>query len=796
MVSDKDQASVEFIGDYDLTALPDTFVVASDSDYVKACDELTRGSLQKIWVRSKIHFRWLSAFCQRAGISARCSEKTPRIILADAWGVALPEWITDEIILEEELLNWPPPSARQASFIDLILCSVLGEAVLASELGSSQVIGIVKSIAECENWKTVSRRPLVVNCLREKCEVWKRGAKAPWQSRLADALLEDPEELWRELSIIAILRKYPEKLAEYLLARNRIASLSGFPADVLARIILHAGAVELATGQIEVFFSDVVPRLKKPGDLTSLVECLSGRLSREFQLLDLTLGRIRFEVPGDTIEIVRKVFGDCQGVSRSRLDALRRYVRPMKPELSANTDCWGATDWMKWSIDWYFSYRQWQSVTGTPDPDVEAIVQKFSDWYVREYTTVHQASELSLVHLLSGWRDAILKDELSVIVVADCVPVDFWENLKSCLSRQGFSSHSTEFRFSPLPTQTAVSKTMLITGQWDSTPKSYDSLLKLRSQTDWGGRNIRYFANLQELTECELDTEPTILLLNFLPTDEILHSDVGQINSTYQEEANRVFARLAESLVEVADKWPGPRNRVSIYVATDHGATRILSSETETLVSKVVTKLFSDPKYRFAEVSDLEADIVPEHLWDLGYRFKQPFGEKSPTYFIPKGHNTVASGAPKKGYMHGGATPEEVIVPAGVFRLTKSAWKKPVARFTDLRTIDGDAVFYVQRLHELNIALQNPNGQPLEVKDVRVLTTGGELRKCSRPTVSAHAEGSISLECVFRAESKSQSELRIEIEYEISGETQSMGLAVKASFRSAQSGGFQLGDLS
>jgi len=795
MVSDAKQVNVEFIGDYDLAFTSDTFVVASDSCYVKACVELTRGSLWKIWIRSKSHFQWLSAFCQRAGISAKCSEKTPRILIADAWGVTLPEWTTDEMVINEGLLQWPSPADRQSSFIDLILSTVLGEAVMSSELGSNQVVGIVKSIAECGNWKTALDRPLAKNCLRDKSEGWKRRAKVTWETRFADALLEDPEGLWRDLSILAILRKYPEKLTEYLLAKDRVASLSGFPADALARIPLHAGAVELATGQIEMFFNDVIPTMKKPDDLFSMIGCLSGRLPREFHLLDQTIGRITFDVPCDAIETVRRVFSECQGVSRSRLDALKRFIRPARPEFSASTSSWTASAWMKWSMDKYFSYRQWQSATGTPDSDVEAMVQRFSDWYLSEYTTVHQDGELSLVHLLTGWRNAILKDELSVVVVVDCVPVEFWDNLKSCLSRQGFSPHSTGLRLSPLPTHTAVSKPMLITGQWDSTAKSYNLLLGMRSKTDWGGRNVRYFGDLKELTECELNLEPTILLLNFLPTDEILHSDIGQINSTYQEEANRVFARLAESLAEVVEKWTGPRDRVGLYVATDHGATRILASETKSLDSKMVAKLFSDSKYRFAEVPDTEADSVPKNLWDLGYRFKQPFADKSPTYFIPKGHNTVASGAQKTGFMHGGATPEEVIVPVGVFRLIKSAWKKLAARFVDLRLTDGAVVLYVQRLQALTIAIQNPNGQSVEVKDVRVLTTGGELRRCSRPTVSAQSESSISLECIFRGESKIQPELRVEIEYEISGETQSIGLAVKASFRSAQTGGFQLRNL-
>ena len=467
---------------------------------------------------------------------------------------------------------------------------------------------------------------------------------------------------------------------------------------------------------------------------------------------------------------------------------------PARPECTSAASSWGTSDWLKWSKD-YLPFRQWQSATGTSDSEVERMVQGFSDWYVKEYTNVHQNGSLSLVHVMTGWQSSILKDELSVIVVADCVPVDFWDNLKICLSRSGFRLHAQDYRFAPLPTETAVSKPMMIAGQWDLISKPYNILLQMRSKTDWAGRNVRYFGDLKDLAACDFDREPIVLLLNFLPTDELLHGDVSQINSTYEEEANRVFARLAESLREVVDKWPGPKDRVGLYVATDHGATKILPIEAKSLDSKVVTKLFTSPKYRFAEVLDAEAYNIPENLWELGYRFKQPFADKSATYFIPKGHNTVASGSPKRGFMHGGATPEEVIVPAGSFRLSKPAWKMPAARFLELRLDNGVVVFYVQRLNTISMAIQNPNREPIVVRDIRILTTGSEVRKCSRPTVPAESEEMLSLECLFRPESKGQVDLNVQIEYTISGEEQAISLTVKAVFKSAQTGGFQLKDL-
>ncbi len=732
---------------------------------------------------------------QRTGIHAEFVERTPRTLLAASWNMSLPDWLTDEMVMEEELLRWSVPVGQNIAFVDVVLSSALTESIAIPDLRPKQLGGILSSIAEKETWKVIPDRALLKNCLQDKCDGWKQRAKSTWESSISDMLLQDPQGLWRDMSILAVLRNYPAKHVDYLMAKERSEALSGLPDNAFSGFPLHAGAIESVIEQIGMFFLDTSCKIKNQEDLGIFVGCLSGRLQKEYQLLEQNLGRIAFDISSEDIEAIKRKFKDCEGVTGSRLDALKRFLKATRPECSDTAKTWGATDWLKWSTDKYFPFRQWQCATGTGDSAVEEMVQRFSDWYVNEYASVHQEKTLSLVHILTDWQNAIMEDELSVLVVADCVPVDFWDSLTSCLSRQGFSAHETGFRFSPLPTHTAVSKPMMISGQWNATTKPYGLLLEIRSKTDWSGRKVNYCADLKELTECDLKNEPTILLLNFLPTDEILHSDVAQINSTYEEEANRVFARLAESLAEVVERWPGPRDRIGLYVATDHGATRVLSSETKTLDSKAVAGLFADSKHRFAEVPNAEADSISQHLWDLGYRFKQPFVEKSPTYFIPKGHNTVAAGARKAGFMHGGATPEEVIVPVGMFRLTKAAWKTPMARFLDLRLDAGVAVIYIQRLHTLSIAVQNPNTQPIAIKDVRILTSGGEVRKCSRPVVSAGSEGTVSLECFFRQESKTQAELNVEIEYEISGQECAIGLVMKTSFRSAQAGGFQLKDL-
>jgi len=60
--------------------------------------------------------------------------------------------------------------------------------------------------------------------------------------------------------------------------------------------------------------------------------------------------------------------------------------------------------------------------------------------------------------------------------------------------------------------------------------------------------------NLKSLTELELFKESSIILLNFLSSDEVLHSDVEERSSTFEEELFRLFSRLADSSKSLLDK--------------------------------------------------------------------------------------------------------------------------------------------------------------------------------------------------------------------------------------------------
>jgi len=216
-----------------------------------------------------------------------------------------------------------------------------------------------------------------------------------------------------------------------------------------------------------------------------------------------------------------------------------------------------AKAWIDWAVNEYFPYRRWQTLNQRYSQELEKDVQWFSDWYTNEYASVHHDGGLSLVHTLTQWRDAVVGDDLSIIIMVDCLPVAFWQILESAFTGVGFHRHSIDYRFAPLPTDTEHCKARVIEGGWEQNAKQYGSLLKGRIAADWPGKTGFYVPDLKSLGELgDLQTD-TVILLNLLRSDEILHAEVESSGTTHEEELHRLFVRLADEVSSLTAAWAG-----------------------------------------------------------------------------------------------------------------------------------------------------------------------------------------------------------------------------------------------
>jgi hypothetical protein len=792
---------ISYIGDLTEVAPDDTIIVNNDADYVQACRALAMSLkspvVKRIWVRQKSHFHWLQNFVQQIGINCTLTEKTPRLLLAEKWQVELPEWLDDTIVISQKLLRLDIVPGSASSLAETVLKRFLGTIWLAESLEMENLAPVMVSLTRPEIKELCLTCPIIIRCLEEKVKVWADNSKHPWVWKVCQRLSNDTDNLWKDLTLWSLLAGYPSRLLDYVVTPGCAIFLRSIPTAAVSGLPLHPVAVEQALTQIEMFFTEMRSQINSSSNFAKALECISGRLEKEFLLFYGLLKAGQFAATIHDIDLVRQKFKGCPGVNAAKLAGLSRFVKPPRPTCPEPGEEWAAPRWLKWTVEEYIPFRHWQTQNQSYDPKVEAAVQEFSDWYLTEYQSIHINNELSLVYILDQWQDSIKNEKFSVILLIDSLPLTYWSLLQESLAKVGFHRHDQSYRFVPLPSLTENTKPKLISSKWDCGEKSYDSHLQERTTVDWGGKKSIYLPDLKSLSEIMPTSEPMVLFVNFLPSDDILHTDVESRNSNYEEELSRLFQQVAETVQGIRDRFTGNSELFSLYVITDHGACRILEEEKNSLDSKVINKLFLNEKYRMAQLAKSDAKNIPQNLWELGYRFHQPFHQEELVYFIPRGHNTVKLSGGTNGHVHGGSTPEEVIVPAAQFRPLPVSWKKLSIRFKNLRTDpkSGKVTFYIQRVIQFQIEIQNPNHENIKILRVDVISPDTEVKEFSTPTIAAKNYNTLIVDCYFNKQALEKEELHLRITFEINGEEQVLEEKIPAEFKSALTGGFSLKDL-
>jgi len=623
--------------------------------------------------------------------------------------------------------------------------------------------------------------------------LWRTAARRPSSNtqRICEALPDESTTVWQWLSAWSLLRNYPDELLERILSLDHVSFVRGIPEEGVNDIALEPNARGEALTQIDLLMRDISSQVCSSEDFRKVVGWLSGRLPEEFRHVSRLLSGGRFEPTCDDIEPVEGRFRTCPGVSRSQLKSLRHSVRPDYPTLIDASETWDADRWIQWTVDEYTPYRDWQVHNRRFDAELEKTVVRFSDWYVESYLNIQGDMDLGLAHSLSFLATGEFSNGLSIVLIVDCLPVSCASLMDSALRDVGFRRHGLRCRYAALPTTTENNKQALVWGTPEVSQNTYESLLKERSARDWGGTQTHYVPSLKALSDLKLTSDPAVVVVNYVDGDDLMHADVEARNTTYEEELSRLYFHLAETVAEFCERWPGGREDISLHLVTDHGACRVLEEETRTFDSSLINKLFDDEKHRVAHIASDQAEKIPENLWNIGYRFEPPFASTEGIHFLPKGHNTVRKSRAKQGYKHGGVSPEEVIVPVGVYRMTAVSWKKPAIRFMNLDMVKtGDrARFYIQRIVTVEIEVQNPNSSSLRVIGLEVTGPGADIKSMKLPTVSPGSVEILRTELYFRKTALQAGSLDIKLAYEIGGEEFGLSTSLPTEFKSAMSGG-------
>lgn len=720
---------VEIVGDPAQLLKPTEFecVVAAVKDYVPAVQRIKKAVAAKeplrVLVRDDACAVWLERLAASySDVVVHYSKETARDLLAERWQLELPEHVTDEAILASGFLEADIVPRSGQSYDEVVLEHYWGEFFTFVRFPLPLAGELIDSL-EPERWRVNQQWPLATQALWACQGRWLSQARGR-ERDLVRAVFEAPAALKDYLGRYKLLQGYPPKLGQTVLGqwymRFKNLEIDPTPADLES---LDLGD---AVQQIRYYLNGLAACITSQIDLEAVLDEMSGWLPDEFEWVVEQL-----QDKGDALRLTPELFGrirdrfrPIQNQVESQLATLENTIPPAYPQDPPNNRI--VQDWLDWAISSYLPYRFWLEENNRWDETIAGYAASYADWFYENYVTHKYQYQTRWVSSLLNRALVSLKAGRKVLfIVIDNWNYKYLEPLLMRFGQRGFRLvEEVEPVWSPIPTATEVSKWCLIAGEPELGQvrgHNYEDILDKDWRGHFGGYKVTYLPRLGDLKRRRGFSED-LILLNYLPVDDVLHKDERQIAATHTAEIQGYLETLAQEVIRFA-KQARVEQELDIFIASDHGSTKI-----PTTVGNIVDESFhreraKDRHHRYIVVPKGRA--TNPTAYDQAHCYvvcSDALGTRE-NYFIARGYGRFIE-TKESIYMHGGLTPEETIVPFCRLAKTEIEALQPTIYLPDnvvRYSVKADLVFnignpndYEIRNVELNILESDLPGMSVE----------------------------------------------------------------------------------
>lgn len=697
-------------------------VVAAVPDYVPAIQRIKQaakinGDL-RVLVRDRTCATWLKRFAASYNRTIVCySVTTARGLLADRWQTDLPPQVTDAAILASGLLAADIVPRAGQPYDEIILEHYWGEFFTLVRFPASQAGDLINSL-DPARWQANRGLPLVMQALEGRKERWLSQSPRRELKKLVTTVFDAPASLKTNLGSYKLLQGYPPRLGQDILGEwyTVFKNLGLDPSPVNLDGLDLGDTIQ----QIRYYLNNLSPHITGLADLEAALDEMSGSLPEEFEWVREQL-RAKGDALQPTPQLLQRIsnrFHPIQEQIEAGLAALQSLIPPAYP--AAPDQNRTAEDWLHWAVYEYLPYRFWLEENDRWDETVAGYACSYADWFYDSYlTNKYQNQDRWVFNLLNQARASLAQGHKVLFILIDDFNFKHLRTLISQFNRWGFRViGEVEPMWAPIPTTTEVSKWCLVAGEPDLREvqgKGYEDIL----DKDWRGYfadyRVAYLPKLGDLNNRQR-FDADLILLNYLPVDDVLHKDERQIGTTHTAEIQGLIRTLTESVCRFARRARVERELV-IYIASDHGSTKIPPGVENLLDDKFYQKQAQDRHHRYITVPPARAtkpnDYDQQHCYIVR---ADAFGTRE-HYFIPRGYGRFIK-TEESLYVHGGLTPEETIVPFCRLARTEVEARQPTIRLPE------NVVRYSVKAN-LVFIVGNPNDY--EITDVELSVVESDL---------------------------------------------------------------------
>jgi|GEM_PF-2586164 len=406
--------------------------------------------------------------------------------------------------------------------------------------------------------------------------------------------------------------------------------------------------LEYKKGEIQAK-KDEVLKQKFRKIINEAITKMSGRIAGEVDALLVFVKENMFYLSKELFNLIGAKFS----LFPKQVEELRQLIPPKfpsKPMLN-----WDWSQISRWAIDEYFPYKKWSIQQERQDKRIEEIAETYSEWLYRQYPELK--NELSPL-LYGTWyriKKYIEKDYHILWIIIDNLCWFYLEDIIEAFKNQKiFLSNEPIPCLSMLPSETKISKTALVAG-------------KLPNQIQQ-----EKYQNYSTLFE-EFCKMADIISYRIIPPDKIekafkkkkigdqvvtcgmlMNPDISAHKDFYGLERymRTFFSSVAEDIKDFISLYSS--KKFLLIVSTDHGSC-IISEKIKALAKPNGAK--EESKYKRFVYIDSSDNLNEDWYFLKKDKFSLP-----ESIAITKGYRFIGNRKPK-GWVHGGMTPEETLIP-------------------------------------------------------------------------------------------------------------------------------------
>lgn len=691
--------------------------IGGQEEYVRACrkiDEAINGDCSlTVAVHNRGMFTWLDQFRGRASVSIHMAD--PCRELAGALRVAedqLPSEVRQDpsVVVAEGLLDTvrsTPPRPGQKP-LAWILQATLGSVWKDDQFKEpSQVVGLLMDCVS--DRRARGPHPAILALRSRRIQQWV-AAGSPYADTIAWLFAGSPAKRAQSLMLRRLVQGYPHEVqvkalnsegrwAELSMLANAQGVLDALSPDACLQARVPLNYSQVLRAYLESTLAD--------SGMGEVLRAISGALPLEALVLEQYLTNHLREIDTAWAPLLSTLIDKFAEYPTQ--EPYVRFFRGLLPEsrpaplaVEAN---WNTVS--SWLTREYFPFYCWCAAVRRIE-ETTALARQFEDWLIRNYdgvTRVHAYAPFALRDVVAEF----LSSGAVLLVVVDGLPWFYAEALRRDLANRGIMCQRPSAHVCAIPSETAVSKPSLAAGKTycqmrdgEVDEQQYADLLMANLGLSNGevicGTSLT--SGLQDLVR----RSASLYLYLHNELDQQIHKVAAP--RTRSKHVEGLLVQLASDIAEaLADHTAIHGGTMSVVLCSDHGYTELPEGE----VAVLPLPLEDGTRTSHGRVAYCGAGVeaAPAGMLLLGEGFS---GSKEITWLVPRGYACV--GAKPRGAVHGGLTPQEVVVP-----IIASSRERDLTYAGVEFGITGE-IRRGRAMNPVRIVVSNPNKAPVVIQEI------------------------------------------------------------------------------